>query len=194
LHKLADRLQAHPLGFVFPQVLLLVICVVFTATHLRFSTNRSDLVSAKEKYQKTHLLLKEEFKFQDSLVAIVESENQDKNRRFVERLAQRLRSEPEIFQDVYYKGDLKMMGTKALLFLPEETLEDLRRTLIENAPVIQTFSQVDSLNALFELVNRQLQEAGASTSTQRSVLAGTLPVLRRVVEESSRSISGTGPM
>lgn len=192
LHKLADRLHAHPLWFVFPQLLLLVICVVYTAIHLRFSTNRSDLVSANEKYQRTHLSLKREFKFQDSLVAIVESENPDKNRHFVERLAARLRSEPELFQDVYYKGDLKMMGSKALLFLPEETLDDLRRTLIENAPLIQTFSQVDSLNSLFELVNRQLREAEATTSTQQLALLGSLRVLRRIVEESSRSVSGTG--
>jgi len=192
LHKLADRLQAHPLWFVFPQLLLLVICVAYTATHLRFSTNRSDLVSAKEKYQKTHLALQREFKFQDNLVAIVESEDQDKNRHFVERLAHRLRSEPELFQDVYYKGDLKMMGPKALLFLPEETLDDLRGTLNEDAAIIQTFSQVNSLNSLFELVSRQLREAGAMTSTQRLALSGTLPVLRRIVEESSRSESGTG--
>ena len=192
LHKLADRLLAHPLWFVFPQIALLVICVVYTATHLRFTTNRNDLVSADEKYQKTHLLLKQEFKYQDSLVAIVESENQDKNRRFVEQLASKLRNEPAVFQDVYYKGDLKLMGPKALLFLPEETLDDLRRTLNENAPVIQTFSQVDGLNALFELVDRQLRQAEGTTSTQRSVLSSALPVLRRIVDESSRSVSGTG--
>jgi hopanoid biosynthesis associated RND transporter like protein HpnN len=190
LHKLADRLQAHPLWFVFPQLALLVLCLAFTATQLRFTTNRSDLVSADERYQQIHLLLKREFKFQDSLVAIVESENQDKNRQFVERLAQRLRIEPHLFESVYYKGDLKMMGPKALLFLPEETLDDLRRTLIENAPIIETFSQVDSLASLFELVNRQLREAGTATSTQRSALSGTLPVLRRIVEESSKSVSG----
>ena len=192
LHKLADRLQAHPLWFVFPQILLLVLCVGYTATHLRFSTSRSDLVSADERYQKTQLLLKQEFKFQNSLVAIVESENQDKNRQFVERLAFRLRIEPHLFRDVYYKGDLKTMGPKALLFLPEETLDDLRRTLIENAPIIQTFSQVDSLPALFELVNRQLREAGATTNPPRAFLSGTLPVLRRIMEASSRSVSGTG--
>jgi uncharacterized protein len=191
LHKLADHLQAHPLWFVFPQLALLVICLAFTATQLRFTTNRSDLVSAHERYQQIHLLLKREFKFQDSLVAIVESENQDKNRQFVERLVQRLRVEPHLFQSVYYKGDLKMMGPKALLFLPEETLEDLRRTLVENASIIQTFSQVDSLASLFELVNRQLREAGTATSTQRSALSGTLPVLRRIVQESSKSVSGT---
>ncbi len=192
LHKLADHLQAHPLWFVLPQLLLLVICLIYTATQLRFSTNRSDLVSPNEKYQKTHLLLQEEFKYQDSLVAIVESENQDKNRRFVERLAQKLKNEPELFQDVYYKGDLKLMGPKALLFLPEEILDDLRGALIENAPIIQTFSGVNSLNSMFELVNRQLREAGAATSTQRLALSSTLPVLRQVVEESSKSVAGMG--
>src|SRR5688572_128581 len=192
LHNLADRLQANPLWFVFPQLLLLVICVVYTATQLRFTTDRSDLVSPKEKYQRTHLALQEEFKYQDSLVAIVESENQDKNRHFVERLAQRLKSEPELFQDVYYKGDLKVMGPKALLFLPEETLEDLQHALTENAPIIQAFSQVNSLNSMFELVNRQLREAGATTSTQRQALSGTLPVLRRIVDDSSKSVSGMG--
>lgn len=191
LHKLADHLHAHPLGFVFPQILLLAVCVVFTATHLRFSTNRGDLVSSDEKYQKTQSLLKQEFKFQNSLVAVVESEDQDKNRQFVERLAARLRNESNVFHDVYFKGDLKMMGSKALLFLPEETLDDLRRTLTENAPIIQTFSQVNSLSSLFELVNRQLREAGATTNTPRSQLTGTLPVLRRIVDECSQSVSGT---
>src|SRR5437867_3996461 len=94
LHKLANAVQAHPRWFVFIELLLLIVSVAYTATHLQFKTSRSDLVSANEKYQKDLLLLKREFKFQDSLVAIVESENQDKNRQFVERLASRLRSEP----------------------------------------------------------------------------------------------------
>ena len=192
LHKLADGLQAHPLWFILPQVLLLALCAGYTVTSLRFSTNRSDLLSTHEKHQKAHRLLKEEFKFQDNLVAIVESENPGKNRHFVERLASRLRSEPNLYRDVYYKGDLKLMGPKALLSLPKETMDDLRRTLVENAPVIQSFSQVGGLNSLFELINRQLRGAGNLTSTQRLLLAGTLPVFCRLVEESSRSITGTG--
>ncbi len=189
LHKLADRLQAHPRWFVFTELLLLVACVAYTATHLQFKTNRGDLVSANEKYQQNLLLLKREFKLQDSLVAIVESDNPDKNRRFVERLAAKLRAEPELFQDVYYKGDLRMMGRKALLFLPGEILTELQETLTEQAPLIETFSQVDSLNSLFESVNRRLQEAGASTSTQQPALVQTLPALRRIVEESTAMVA-----
>jgi predicted RND superfamily exporter protein len=72
----------------------LAASVAYTATHLRFSPNRSDLVSAHEKYQQRFVTLKQEFKFQDSLVAIVESERHDKNRQFVERLASKLQNEP----------------------------------------------------------------------------------------------------
>jgi uncharacterized protein len=189
LQRLADRLESHPLWFVLPQILMLGVCAVYAAVDLRFSTHRSDLISAREKYQKTQLLLKREFKFQHSLVAVVESENQDKNRHFVERLSSRLLAEPHLFQDVFYKGDLKMMGPKALLFLPEETLNELQRTLEDNSPVIQTFSQVGSLNSLLELVNRQLRQAEAATPSQRSLLAGSLPVLRRILDESARSVA-----
>ncbi len=191
LHKLSDHLLARPLWFVIPQLILIVACVVYAVTNLRFSTNRSDLISAAEKFQRTHLLLQKEFRFQESLVAVVESENPEKNRQFVERLAQRLRSEPEVFRNVYYKGDLKMMGSKALLFLPEDTLDDLRQTLAENVMVIQTFARVDSLNALFELVNQQLREAGNASSTQQTALVKTLPVLQRIVEESTKSVTGS---
>ncbi|HMJ92289.1 MAG TPA: MMPL family transporter, partial [Candidatus Acidoferrum sp.] len=186
------RLQSHPRWFVLPQLVLLAACITYTVTHLKFSTNRSDLVSSDERYQQNLLLLKREFKFPDNLVAMVESEDPAKNRQFVERLAQKLRSEPELFQDVYYKGDLKMMGPKALLFLPEETLEELRGALTEHAPVIETFSRVNSLNSLFDLVNAQLREAGQATATQQQVFAGALPVLRRIAEEATRSVRETG--
>ena len=190
LNKLAAALEAHPWWFVFPQLVLLAAAIAYTATDLQLSTNRSDLISAQEKYQQNFLVFKQEFKFQASLVAIVESEGRHKNRQFVERLALKLQSEPDLFVAVYFKGDLKLMGAKALLFLPEETLEDLRQALVEYAPLIETFSQVDSLNSLFELVNRQLRNVPENASAQQQPLVRALPVLHRIVEEASKSITG----
>ena len=192
LHKLADRLLAHPLWFVVPQALLLVLCVGYTITRLQFSTNRSDLVSAEEKNQKTYQSLKQEFKFQNSLVAIVESEQPAKNRQFVERLAARLRNEPTLFHGVYYKGDLKQMGPKALLFLPSATLDDLRRTLRENSPAIQSFAPVTNLPALFDRANQELRAAADATTEARAQWTNLLPVLRRIVDEATQSISAAG--
>lgn len=192
LHKLADLLRAHPRWFVLPQLVLLVACIIYAAIGLKFSTDRSNLVSSEEKYQKDLVLLKQEFHFQDSMVAIVESGNPDKNRQFVERLAARLRAEPELFADVYYKGDLKMMGPKALLFLPEATLDEVRQTLTRHAPMLETFSQVNSLNSLFTLVTNQLRVSASQPGTQQLVVVQTVPVLRRIVEECTASVSGPG--
>jgi hopanoid biosynthesis associated RND transporter like protein HpnN len=189
LNKLAVALEEYPRWFALSQVLLLLGAVAYTATYLRFSTNRNDLVSAHEEYQRTFLKLKDEFKFQDSLVAIVESEGQQKNRQFVERLALKLQRQPELFVDVYFKGDLKQMGPKALFFLPEETLEDLRLALIQYAPLIATFSQVNSLNSLLQSVSHQLRSAPDTASAQQLPMARTLPVLHRIVEEAAKSIT-----
>ncbi len=84
---------------------------------LQFDTSRNDLVGANKHYHQNFLRFKKEFPTQDDLVVVVESENAEKNRQFVERLGAKLEAEPNLFHDVFYKGDLKMLGRKALLFV-----------------------------------------------------------------------------
>lgn len=190
LNRLADAVYDHPRWFFYPQMLLTAGCILYVGTHLGFTTRRSDLISADAKYQRDFVRFQEEFQMQDSMVAIVESEGRDKNRQFVERLAARLQKEPGLFKNIYYKGDLKLMGPKALLFLPEGTLEELQQALSANRPLIETFSQANNLNTFFELVNRQLRllaqpqpDALAETS-----LARALPALERVVNLAAESV------
>jgi hypothetical protein len=136
------------------------------------------------------LAFRREFRMRDSIVAIVESTDHEKNRAFIERLAARLRREPDLFKGIYYKGDLKLMGPKALLFLPENTLADLRKTLGDYQALIRAFSQADNLNLLFETVNQQfraLAETNAQPAKEKT-LASALPALQRVVNQASESI------
>ncbi len=125
LGTLARATCRHPRWFVIPQVILFVVCVFYALPQpygwLEFDTNRDDLVGANKKYQHNFLEFKKEFTQQDDLVVVVQSENAEKNRQFVERLGARLEAETNLFTDVFYKGDLKMMGPKALLFVPEES-------------------------------------------------------------------------
>ena len=60
---------------------------------------------------------------------------QEKNRQFVERLGAKLEAETNLFHDVFYQGDLTMMGTKALLFVPESDLDDLQQDAGGLSPV-----------------------------------------------------------
>ena len=133
---LADAIYRFPRLFFYPQVVLFALCLFFTIDKLQFDTNRNNLVGAEKEYHRNYLRYKEEFTGQDDLVAVVESEDIEKNRQFVERLGARLEAETNTFTDVFYKGDLKLMGPKALLFVTNETiLVEMLQQLKDSRPV-----------------------------------------------------------
>src|SRR5262245_5358999 len=93
LHRLANAVFHFPGFFIYPQLLLCVLAIWYTRENLRFNMSRNDLVGSNKKYHTNFLAFKKEFAGQDDMVAIVESENREKNRQFVERLGTRLESE-----------------------------------------------------------------------------------------------------
>src|ERR1041384_4089915 len=149
---LADTVFRHGRWFFWPNVVLFPLAVWYSVAELKFNLDRSDLVGSEKKYHHNYLEFRKEFPGQDDLVAVVESDDAEKNRQFVERLGAKLEAETNLFTDVFYKGDLKMMGPKALLFLPEDTLDDLQKTLREYRPFIQSFGQATNLKTLFRTV------------------------------------------
>src|SRR5665213_1342604 len=96
LGKLAAAVCRHPRWFIYPQLLLFVLCVLYTVKFLQFDTNRDDLVGANKKYQHNFLEFKKEFPQQDDLGVVVVSEKNGKNRKFVERLGARLQAETNV--------------------------------------------------------------------------------------------------
>src|SRR4030095_9028108 len=100
LHKLVDALHLYPRWFFYLQVVLFAVCAWFTATRLDVNTSRTELVSARNRHQRNYLAFRREFRMRDSIVAIVESTDQEKNRAFIERLAARLRREPDLFKGI----------------------------------------------------------------------------------------------
>jgi hypothetical protein len=118
LKWLADAVFTHRSWFFWPHVVLTPLCIFFTIAKLEFHTNRSDLVGGEKEYHRIYLQFRKEFPVEEDLVVVAESEQMEKNRQFVERLGAKLEAETNLFHHVFYKGDLKMMGSKALLFLP----------------------------------------------------------------------------
>src|SRR5262245_31813391 len=140
LRWLANTVYHYPRLYFYPQVALFVLCVFYT-TRLEFHTARSELVGADKEYHQIYRRYKAEFIAQDEMVAVVESEEMEKNRQFVERLGKRLEAETKLFTDVIYNNDVKMLGDKALLFFPEEDLKALQQTLRDYRPFIQQFAK-----------------------------------------------------
>ena len=192
LKLLTRAVCTHRSWFVWPQVVLFGLCVWFTAAKLEFHTNRNDLVGADKKYHQNFLRFKKEFPAQDDLVVVVESESIARNRQFVERLGAKLELETNLFIDVFYKGDLKMMGHKALLFVPEADLKELHQALNDYRPFIQQFSQASNLASLFGLVNTQFRTAKQETNAANDSLIKALPALRRLIEEGTDILKRPG--
>ncbi len=192
LVRLADLVCRHPKAFLYPQIFLFGLCVLYTVHYLRFDPSRNNLVGANKRYHQNFLAFKREFPQQDDLVVVVESEDSLKNREFVERLAAKLEREPHLFTDVFYKGDLKLMGNKALLFVPETDLQELLDTLREGKPFIQQFTAASNLVSLFELINTQFRTTRRELNDSTRSLLRALPALERIVTAATACLRRPG--
>lgn len=198
LGLLSRAVLARSRWFVWPQLLLFAVSVWYTISHLEFDLDRNALVGSDQPYHRNFLALKEEFPGQDDLVCVVESENVEKNRQFVERLGSRLdrfstNAHPtNLFVDVFYKGDLKMLGRKALLFVPETNLSDLRQTLVDYQPFILQFAGASNLDTLFRRINTTIRTSSREKSTNTDSLLKALPALTRIVQRASESLARPG--
>ena len=198
LRRLAAVVFAHPRWFLWPQVVLFGVCVWFTIMRLQFDMDRNNLVGSDKQYHRNFLALKKEFPGQDDLVAVVESEDLEKNRQFVERLGARLDalstqvSPTNLFTDVFYKGDLKLMGRKALLFVPETNLVELQKALGDYQPFLKQFASSSNLSSLFGKVNTQIRTSGREQNAQTDSLLKALPALERIVKRAQQSLARSG--
>ena len=169
LKWLADAIYDHRGWFLWPQLVLVAFSIWFTAFSpwkLEFHTSRDNLVGAERPYRKIFHAFKKEFPVQDAIVVVVESGDLDKNRQFVERLGARMEHETNLLAGTFYKGDLKLLGRKALLFAPEEGLKELQKTLLDYEPFLKQFTRATNLVALFDLINTQIRTAKEEDNVQ----------------------------
>lgn len=192
LAGLAALICRHRRWFFYPHVLLFAASVLYTVRYLEFDTARSNLVGPNKKYHQNFLRFKKEFPTQDDLVVVVESEDTEKNRQFVERLGAKLDAETNLFRMVFYKGDLKMLGAKALLFVPPEDLAELKQTLHDYRPFIEQFTRTTNLVSFFDMVNTQFRTAKREQSAETDSLIKALPALERIVTQAAASLRRPG--
>ncbi len=191
LFWLADAVFKYPGFFFWPQFVLAGLCIWYTVANLEFLTSRSDLVGGDKQYHKIYLEFKKEFPIQDDLVVVVESESMERNRQFVERLGKKLEQDTN-FASVFYKGDLVIMGPKALLFLPEDALRDLHKTLQDYKPFLVQFTKATNLVSLFNLINTQFRTASREENAENRALVKALPALGRIIDQATDSLKRPG--
>src|SRR6185312_2213237 len=151
-----------------------------------------NLVGANEKYQHSFLAYKKEFPQQDDLAVVVESENIEKNRQFVERLGAKVLAQPTYFTNVIFNNDLKMLGRKALLFVPESDLAELQNQLKGYVPFVRKFSQTTNLVSLFDLINKEIRTSPREENAQTESLMSALRPLEMILAQANDSLHRPG--
>ena len=198
LSRLARVVYLRRHWFILPQLILAAACIWYTVARLEFSVDRNDLVGSDQEYHRNFLELKREFPGQDDLVTIIESDDAEKNRQFAERLGARLdrdstaASPTNLFTDVFYKGDLPLMGRKALLFVPEGDLREMLKAIRGFRPFIEQFSKATNLTEVFHQVSVQIRSADRSTNASNDALIGALPALERIIQRCRESMIRPG--
>jgi hopanoid biosynthesis associated RND transporter like protein HpnN len=192
LARLTVAVCRHPRWFIYPQVALFLLCVLYTIGFLKADMNRDNLVGPNQKYHQNYLRLQQEFPQQGDLVVVVESDNIEKNRQFVERIAAKMQEETNLFRDVFYQQNLAMMGPKALLYASETNLVEMKTMLQAARPFVRQFTQTTNLVSFFEQINTAFRTAPREASADTESLVKSLPALTRIVTQAADSLQRPG--
>jgi hopanoid biosynthesis associated RND transporter like protein HpnN len=189
---LARLVFRHKKLIIYSQVVLFIVSVLVTYKFLKFDTNRDNLVGQNEKYQHAFLDYKREFPSQDDLAVVVESDDIERNRQFIERLGAKVLAEPTYFTNVIFNNDMKMLGRKGLLFPSESELTELRDQLKNYVPFIEKFGRTTNLISFFDLINHEFRTSAQETNAQTESLVGALPALERILAQADASLHRSG--
>jgi hopanoid biosynthesis associated RND transporter like protein HpnN len=193
LGKLAAAVIRYPRWFIYPQVGLFAVCVLYTIGYLKADMNRDNLVGPNHKNQENYLRLQKEFPQQgNDLVVVVESGNLEKNRQFVERIAVKMQAETNLFTDVFYQQSLSVMGARALMFASQDDLIGLKGELDDALPFIGQFTPTTNLISFFEQINTDFRTAPRETNARTESLVQAIPALARIVRQATDSLQMTG--
>ena len=163
LEAIASFVGKHPYFILISSILLALLSIHYTLYNLKFFTNRNDLISPHAKYYQDYKKLREEFKDFGGLVVAIEGSNKERVKDFVEDLAHFFHSNPDKFQDVFYKIDTDFFKSKKLLFLSPNDLHALENKIKSNSSFISSLIKNPGLESFFKQVNKEISKAMVGT-------------------------------
>ena len=156
LTRLSSRNPRMTLCFV-----LLVSCVAagYTASCLKFHTERSDLIDPEADFHKRWIEYTESFGDSSDIVVLVEGEAPLPIQAALDDLGGRLSREPELFTNLLYKADTSALRRKGLqYFRPEQLSAGLNR-LTDYLPAAQGRWEAARLDYAVRMADYRLRTA-----------------------------------
>jgi hopanoid biosynthesis associated RND transporter like protein HpnN len=119
----------------FPRLVLILALAgcaasLFTSSKfLKYRTERSDLVNPHKVYQQRWRQYLQEFGDDDDIVVVVQGSDRSRMEKALEALAHEIGQQPELFDRLFYKVDLRPLHARALLFLTSEQIQQIQENL-----------------------------------------------------------------
>jgi hopanoid biosynthesis associated RND transporter like protein HpnN len=110
-------------------VLLALASTYAFQNFLHYQTQRSDLISPHKQSQQRWRQYLAEFGDDDDMVVVVQGAQRPRMEAALESLADRVRAQPQLFDRLFYKVDLRPLCSRALLFLPVAAIRAIQDNL-----------------------------------------------------------------
>ena len=151
--KIAAIACSRPKIVLFIALLLTLISSLYTVKYLTFNPDRNSLISKEKEYNKRFLKLMDEFGQVDSHIIVMESENTDALINAAEQIAKRLKNNPRLIKNIFYKVNKTDFEKKGLFYLDVEELLKIKTDLLhtqENRAQLPQSYQYEDIFAQFE--------------------------------------------
>ncbi|OYW13576.1 MAG: hypothetical protein B7Z55_16600, partial [Planctomycetales bacterium 12-60-4] len=132
--------------------------IAYTATFLRFKTDRSDLIDPSTPFHQRWLRYTESFGESSDMVVAIESDSPEIIKQALDVLGGKLQQEPQLFANVLYKVEAGQLRHKGLQYLPPDSLATGLERLEEYRPLLNGHWELVRLESLIPLLQYQLQD------------------------------------
>lgn len=178
--------QRYPWPVLVVSLVLFVLSLAGSARFLEFQTNREDLISAKDELHVMQERYLQEFPSSDDIVVMVKGGTTAQREGYVDTLAELLEGSPEHFKAIFPRVELPFLASRALLFLPEQDLEDLVAAVKEAQPFLLSLSSPEGLASLLSDFEGNVSGSG------QDKLVSMLPFLGDIFHELRRAVETRG--
>ncbi len=151
------RLCAWPLLVI--AVVLAVVSVYYTVTHLAIHTSRNDLVASNQHLIQRTEAMDRAFGGRDGMVVVVENGHPKRAIKFADDLAAQLRRYPDHFPEIFYHIDPETFKRSALLYLEPQELDKIKTRLLEQQDLLSGLAADPRLTTFYGLVNDRIARA-----------------------------------
>ena len=189
--------RRYPKSTVLVAVVLTVLAVPVSLMKLSFETSNLHLLPSGQPYVAHYRKYAQQFGELDEIIIAIHGQTPDEAKAFAARLVASLHAGPTRFTRLAYRVSPESLDGRALLYLPTETLTQIRDQIFDHQAFIQSFAASPGLVTLIDAVEREMATAFAAhvfdLGLGDDTATGDLQFLATLVTQMRERIERTTP-